>query len=53
VAFFDLVATYGDWYRQALAQLVEDGCVENVARFRFLRLTDTGYSEALEWEALI
>lgn len=52
-AFFDLVAAYGDWYRHALAQLIDDGRVENVARFRFLRITEAGYNEALEWEALM
>lgn len=31
---------------------IDDGC-RNVAWFRFLRLTDAGYSEALEWEALM
>lgn len=51
VAFFDLVAAYGDGYRQALAQLIDDGCIENVARLRFLRLTETGYREALDWAA--
>ena len=48
VAFLDLVATYGDWYRQALAQLIDDGCIEDVARLRFLRLTEAGYREAIE-----
>ena len=52
VAFFDLVATYGDWYRQALAQLIEDGCID-VPRFGFFRLTEAGYLEALEWAALL
>lgn len=51
VAFFDLVATYGDAYRHALAQLIDDGCIDNVLRLRFLRLTDAGYREALECAA--
>lgn len=48
MAFFDLLARYGDYYRHALAQLIDDGCIDNVAQLRLLRLTETGYREAIE-----
>lgn len=45
VAFVQLVARYRDGYRDALAALIADQCVDRPA-FGFLRLTDTGYREA-------
>ena len=52
VAFMEIAGRYGAWYRQARAELIVDDCID-VPRFGFVRLTEAGYREALEWEALL
>jgi hypothetical protein len=52
VAFVETLGKYGDAYRQARTELITAGCID-VPRFGFLRLTEVGYLEALEWVALL
>lgn len=52
VAFVELLAKYRDWYRQARAELIAEGCID-VPRFGFLRLTERGYHEALGWSGAV
>lgn len=51
-AIVETLGKYRDAYRQARTELIADGCID-VPRFGFLRLTEAGYLEALEWAAFL